>query len=76
VTESREGELLASEQMRDRIADWLAEEIADREGKGSSATKIRNALIYVENRVRCFPGRLAQIDNPDLIDERTRRNER
>ncbi|WP_159981887.1 MULTISPECIES: hypothetical protein [unclassified Novosphingobium] len=76
MSDSRELELTASEQMRDRIADWLAEEAAKRAGGGSSALKLQKHLLFVEARVRCFPGRLAQPETVNLIDERTRRNER
>ena len=71
-----ENELLASEQMRDRIADWLAEEAAKCAGGGSSAQKRHKNLLFLEARVRCFPGRLAQTGELDPLAERTRRNER
>ncbi|WP_146049636.1 hypothetical protein [Novosphingobium sp. HII-3] len=72
----RENELLASEQMRDRIADWLAEEAADRIDRGSSGQKARNLLLFLERRVRSLPGRLAQPGELDALTERPRRNER
>lgn len=76
MTVGRENELLASEQMRDRIADWLAEEAAKCAGGGSSMQKRQRQLFFIEARVRCFPGRLAQTGEINPIGERTRRNDR
>ncbi len=57
---SREPELEASEQMRDRIADYIGAEIAKRNPESSSGAKVRKALAHIEREVRNMPGRLAQ----------------
>lgn len=53
-------ELTASEQMRDRIADFVRTEIDRREDAGSTARRVRPALIAIEREIRRMPGRLAQ----------------
>ncbi len=57
MTASREPELLASEQMRDRIADFLEGEAAQRGGYHNSKARLLFAMSCV---VRRLPGQLAQ----------------
>lgn len=57
---SEERELAASEQMRDRIADYLLHQIGARDGGGNTAMKVQRALIPIERTVRSMPGRLAR----------------
>jgi hypothetical protein len=60
MTEPTDRELTASEQMRDRIADFVRTEIDRRENGGSTAQRVRPALIAIERQIRRMPGRLAQ----------------
>ncbi|MDB5733197.1 MAG: hypothetical protein JWQ03_3092 [Variovorax sp.] len=56
---SREAELTASEQMRDRIADHLHASALSR-GPNTGGGRVYRALLAIERRVRSLPGRLAQ----------------
>jgi len=53
-------ELDASEQMRDRIADYIGAEIAKRNPAANSGAKVRKALMHIEREIRRQPGRIAQ----------------
>lgn len=53
-------EVAASEQMRDRIADFLLQEISRRDDQGSTATKVQRALIPLERTIRHMPARPAR----------------
>jgi hypothetical protein len=59
-TESRERELIASEQMRDRIADYVSSEIARRNPNSNAGAKVRKALVHIESAIRQMPGRPAR----------------
>jgi hypothetical protein len=57
---TREGELLASEQMRDRIAADMAIEASLREARGNSSARKQAALLRAwAARILDMPGRVA-----------------
>lgn len=60
MTGPTDRELTASEQMRDRIADFVRTEIDRREDAGSTARRVRPALIAIEREIRRMPARMAQ----------------
>ena len=60
VVFAREAEILASEQMRDRIAQELAGEAERRDAKGGSSARKQAALLHAwARRILSMPGRLA-----------------
>jgi hypothetical protein len=67
VTQPTDRELTASEQMRDRIADFVRTEIDRREDAGSTARRVRPALIAIEREIRRMPGRLAQPSTESIL---------
>ncbi|MEE4452891.1 hypothetical protein [Novosphingobium resinovorum] len=60
MTDGEDRELAASEQMRDRIADYLLLQIGARDGGGNTAMKVQRALIPIERTIRHMPGRPAR----------------
>jgi hypothetical protein len=67
---TREGELLASEQMRDRIAADMAIEAERREELGGSSARKQAALLRAwVRRILDMPGRVAvHVQQEDLAD--------
>ena len=74
TSEAQAREIAASEQMRDRIADFILQEIMRRDDQGSTALKVQRASLSVPNESTwridsgCIWIELQIVEAPDSIE--------